>query len=67
MEHALSESESAEDLIHRLEDEHHELDEKLVRLEHQTSWSVDEETEIRRLKKLKLQTKDRIANLRQSA
>ena len=64
MEHALSQSESTDDLIHQLETQHHQLDEQLESLEHQTSWSTDEEAEIRRLKKLKLQTKDRIATLR---
>jgi hypothetical protein len=64
MEHALSQSESTDDLIHQLEDKHQRLDEQLEALEHQTSWSVDEEAEIRRIKKLKLQTKDQIENLR---
>ncbi len=64
MERALSQSEPTEDLIHQLEDRHQQLDTQLDSLEHQSSWSVDEEAEIRRIKKLKLQTKDQIANLR---
>ena len=64
MERALSQSEPTEDLIHQLEDQHQHLDHQLDALEHQSSWSVDEEAEIRRIKKLKLQTKDRIVSLR---
>jgi len=48
------------EIIFRLREEHRELDAQIRALEGQSSFSVSEENEIRRLKKLKLHKKDQI-------
>lgn len=67
MERRESEVESKEELIARLKEEHAQLEEAIQRIEQQASWSVSDEAEIRRLKKLKLRKKDLIAQLTRSA
>jgi len=47
----------------RLVDRHSELDESIRNLECRTHISTEEEVEIRRLKKLKLQTKDEMTQV----
>lgn len=46
--------------LERLRKEHRELDEVIIKIESQLYRSVADQTEIRRLKKLKLQKKDAI-------
>lgn len=58
-----TEGPSKQDLLDRLTAEHRQLDEQLQMLERRRAPTPAEQTEISRLKKQKLLTKDRIARL----
>ncbi len=53
------------EILIRLREEHRELDSRIRELEGQSSHSVADETEIRKLKKLKLHKKDQIFQMEQ--
>ncbi len=53
--------------IEQLLEEHRRLEERISEIEKQASFSVEDEAEIRRLKKLKLQKKDAIYALERQA
>ncbi|MDF1564224.1 MAG: DUF465 domain-containing protein [Deltaproteobacteria bacterium] len=64
MEQHLGTAEDKE-ILTRLREEHRELDSRIRELEGQSSFSVAEQTEIKQLKKLKLQKKDQIFQMEQ--
>lgn len=59
----MKQSDSNEDLLQKLTEEHRALKERLRELGKQVSLTAAEQTEYNQLKKLKLQTKDRIRQL----